>query len=357
MSQIFIGYSRKDKEFVQKLHEALTREKRDVWVDWEDIPPTSKWLSEIYKGIETAANYIFVISPNSAASEICAMEIEHAEKHNKRFIPLLYQDPGSEKLRDSIASYNWIPFNEELKLEEALKELIKALDTDLEYVNFHTSMTLKSKEWFKSQRNDALLLEGNQLREAETWLAESKEKKPTPLNIHEIFIRESLKNEREDAEQKKRRKIFMVLRDETLRVYIRPFLMERRQELEKQRGKFLKDSSAKITAEVAEVEEELNGLMNFLSSGGKWHPSEPIVVKKLSAQEDYLIVFEFPCCGGQATADKPPSRFRRDGCQDSPLTEDVDDEPAPSRTLIGFRAKDILKQAQEKTKSEKKDEK
>jgi len=41
MSQLFISYSRKDTEFAQKLTESLTAQKMDLWVDWEDIPPTS----------------------------------------------------------------------------------------------------------------------------------------------------------------------------------------------------------------------------------------------------------------------------------------------------------------------------
>ena len=37
MAQAFISYSRKDKEFVQKLHEALAAQKREAWV--EKCPP------------------------------------------------------------------------------------------------------------------------------------------------------------------------------------------------------------------------------------------------------------------------------------------------------------------------------
>lgn len=54
MAQVFISYSRKDKRFVQALFDALTREKKDTWADWDDIPPTAKWLREIYDGIEAA---------------------------------------------------------------------------------------------------------------------------------------------------------------------------------------------------------------------------------------------------------------------------------------------------------------
>lgn len=349
MAKIFIGYSRKDKVFVQKLHEALSREKLDVWVDWEDIPATAKWLREIYKGIEAADNYIFVLSPDSAASEICNMEVEHGEKNNKRFIPVLYREVGNAKLRDSISSHHWVMFNDEAKFEESFINLRKAIETDLAYVEMHTSLLLQAKEWLKGQRNDSYLLEGEQLIAAEKWLADAEAKKPEPLRLHRIFIRESLKSRQRDDEEKRKRRIYMGLRDETLRVYIRPFLLERKKELEKQLEKFTQHAQNTISAEIAEAEEELNGLMNFLSAGGKWHLHEPIVIKKLGPKEDYLNIFEFPCCGVQVPADKSPSRFRRDGCQASPLTEDMDDEPAPPRTLLKFDARPILKKLREQS--------
>jgi hypothetical protein len=37
LQEVFISYSRKDKEFVRRLHEALSWRDREAWVDWEDI--------------------------------------------------------------------------------------------------------------------------------------------------------------------------------------------------------------------------------------------------------------------------------------------------------------------------------
>ena len=48
---IFISYSRKDKEFVRQLWETLVQASQDVWVDWDDIPPTADLRQEIYLGI------------------------------------------------------------------------------------------------------------------------------------------------------------------------------------------------------------------------------------------------------------------------------------------------------------------
>ena len=68
LSDVFISYSRKDKDFVQRLHDRLKALEQQVWVDWEDIPPTADWWSEIRAGIDGANTFIFVISPDSVTS-------------------------------------------------------------------------------------------------------------------------------------------------------------------------------------------------------------------------------------------------------------------------------------------------
>ena len=50
--EVFISYSRKDKEFVRRLHEALSRRDREAWVDWEDIRATEEFMQAIYGAIE-----------------------------------------------------------------------------------------------------------------------------------------------------------------------------------------------------------------------------------------------------------------------------------------------------------------
>ncbi len=42
MADVFISYSRKDKGFAARLHQALTGRQREAWVDLEDIPPTAE---------------------------------------------------------------------------------------------------------------------------------------------------------------------------------------------------------------------------------------------------------------------------------------------------------------------------
>ncbi len=65
MANVFISYSRKDSDFVHRLHDRLAAEGKDVWIDWEDIPPVAEWFSEISAAIEGADSFIFVLSPET----------------------------------------------------------------------------------------------------------------------------------------------------------------------------------------------------------------------------------------------------------------------------------------------------
>ena len=91
-SDVFISYSRQDSNFIRKLFDGLQAHGFESWVDWEDIEPTSAWWQSIKEGIETANNFLFVISPDSIASPVCNLELEHARQHNKRIIPLWLRD-------------------------------------------------------------------------------------------------------------------------------------------------------------------------------------------------------------------------------------------------------------------------
>jgi hypothetical protein len=68
--EVFISYSRKDKEFVRRLDEELKRRDREAWVDWEGIPPRDTWEKTIYGAIEATHTFIFVLIPDSIASEV-----------------------------------------------------------------------------------------------------------------------------------------------------------------------------------------------------------------------------------------------------------------------------------------------
>lgn len=188
MADVFISYSRRDADFVRRLHSRLTEDSRNCWVDWEDIPPTAQWLAEIYTAIEAADTFIFVISPDSLASKVCGQEIEHAARLNKRFVPLLHRPAPDVPVPEAISAHNWIHFRDTDSFEDAFRLLLTALDTDLAYVRAHTRLLVRAVEWDTKNENASYLLRGDDLGEAETWLSASGGKQPTPSELHTRYI-------------------------------------------------------------------------------------------------------------------------------------------------------------------------
>ncbi len=184
MADLFISYSRTDKPFVQRLHAALAGRQRDVWVDWEDIPPAARWLDDIMGAIEAAQAFVFVISPEAAASAICAREVAHAALHKKRIVPLLRREVPPAALPAEIAARNWIYLRDGDNFDAGSASLLTAIDTDLDWVRAHTRLLTRALEWDRGAADEAFLLRGADLRAALAWLggaSEAAQRQPTEL--------------------------------------------------------------------------------------------------------------------------------------------------------------------------------
>jgi hypothetical protein len=204
---IFISYSRKDKEFVSQLFEALTQANKKIWVDWNDIPPAEDWRQEIYRGIEAANNFVFIISPHSTSSVVCGEELNHAIKHGKRLVPIVRQDVGYDNVHPELGRINWIFFREDDDFDGAFIKLISSVETDLSHVRKHTHLLVRAREWENEGRHKSYLLQGSELKKAEQWLAEDESKQPHATALHREYITTSrrVETEREDAEMRLRR--------------------------------------------------------------------------------------------------------------------------------------------------------
>src|SRR5215475_13550406 len=175
--EVFISYSRKDKEFVRRLDEELKRRDRQAWVDWEGIPPGDTWEKTIYGAIESTHTFIFVLTPDSIASEVCGREIAHAVANNKRLVPIVHRDVVADKVPKSLGELNWIFYRESDDFEKATDTLISALDTDLNWVRAHTRLLTRAIEWENKGKSNSFVLRGDDLRSAERWHAESRAQK------------------------------------------------------------------------------------------------------------------------------------------------------------------------------------
>jgi TIR domain/Right handed beta helix region len=191
MSDVFISYSRRDTSFVRRLSDALNTSHYHTWVDWQDIPPTAKFMEEIYSGIEDTSAFIFVLSPDSITSKVCLLELEHAEKYHKKILPLVSRPVASTAVKPSLRELNWISFCETDTFDTAFQALLLALETDLDYQRQAAQWLKRAVLWTSKHQDQSILLRGKELRDAERWLSEGAKKQPHPTPLHTEFIHAS----------------------------------------------------------------------------------------------------------------------------------------------------------------------
>ena len=191
MTDIFISYSRKDIAYARLLHEAIKENGFETWIDWQDIPPSTDWLQEVYGAIEQADTFIFVLSASSSLSEICKLEIEHARKNNKRLIPIVINDVNPSSVHPALAAINWIFSRTNDEFQPAIADLITAIKTDYEWVKAHTRLQMRALEWERANNDKSFLLRGSDLSQAEEWFSKAAEKTPEPSLLQTQYLQTS----------------------------------------------------------------------------------------------------------------------------------------------------------------------
>ena len=91
--RVFVSYSRRDSEFVDRLDEALTQLGYDLWIDREDISGSGddRWRHSIVRAIHECDAMMLVLSSNSVVSENVDSELSVASDNDKRVVPVRHQ--------------------------------------------------------------------------------------------------------------------------------------------------------------------------------------------------------------------------------------------------------------------------
>jgi WD40 repeat protein len=194
MTGIFISYSRKDSAVARKLMQEFKTINLDVWVDWEDIPPAVGWLDQILQGIERADAFMFLVSPDSAISEVCKVEVEHARKNHKRIIPVLVRDVDPKNVVSTIRDLNWIHLREQDDFKTGLEKVTVAITIDIEWVQEHRRLQVRALEWDR-KKDASLFLRGGDLKRARQMISSAEKNDPKPSDLQKIFIEYSQKDE------------------------------------------------------------------------------------------------------------------------------------------------------------------
>lgn len=207
MSHIFVSYSRKDINFAGKIVLALAEEKLDTWIDWKSIPKGEEWEQEIYRGIEGADAFLFLISPDSVRSRMCRKEIRHAVRNNKRIIPIVIHIADDKIPHDisKIKKPNWIYCQEGIDdFNTAIAQTVNTIHTDYKWLRFHNETQNKALEWKQNNYEPSYLLFSKELEETEITIAVNEDKDPAPTDLVNQYLAESRKAEDERIVERKK---------------------------------------------------------------------------------------------------------------------------------------------------------
>lgn len=216
-TKVFISYQRNSRPFVLSLKNALSTNSIESWVDLENIPISTEWWIEIKRGIVSADVFIFVLTAASIQSQVCNWELAFARSLNKRILPIILEnifstDTDTELAKstyqfttpdglDANAADNWgvlrqtngaRVFSE--PLEGHIEAIVDVIEADLTHLLEHTRLSERAQEWQAINRNRAFLLRGDDLRDAETWLANASAKNPPPTALQSAYIVASRQN-------------------------------------------------------------------------------------------------------------------------------------------------------------------
>lgn len=196
-SDVFVSYRRLNVDFVKGFVDAIKEAGKEVWIDWEDIPPGSEsFTDDIKRGIEGSSTFIAILSPEYLDSTYTVdLELGYAVELNKRIIPVVYRKFEDYTAPASVSHINWIYFTphagQENNFDEGIARVVEAMDVDFDYIRDHTRLLQRAREWDVADRQASYLLTGAEIHTAEAWLAQSANKEPNASKIHHEFIQAS----------------------------------------------------------------------------------------------------------------------------------------------------------------------
>lgn len=113
MSEVFISYSTKDKQYAQSILASLEGNGIACWIAPRDIPPGEDYAGEITKAIRGSSVFLVLVSDHSMDSDQVKNEINLATEYRKNIIPCRLQDlPLSDSFKYHLGTKQWVDIYE-----------------------------------------------------------------------------------------------------------------------------------------------------------------------------------------------------------------------------------------------------
>jgi len=128
-----------------------------------------------------------VLSPVSAASQLCNELIQHAVTNSKRIVSMILNDDIDVEVHPAVTDNPFVFFREQDHLADRVEEARRYMAVDFE-VRLHTELLVAADRWQRRGRRPSQLLPPERVMAARQWLANDtlRTVKPSPLLVEYI---------------------------------------------------------------------------------------------------------------------------------------------------------------------------
>jgi formylglycine-generating enzyme required for sulfatase activity len=212
--KVFISYSRRDSvAFADELLTGLEVAGFAPFLDRHDIVAGEPWEARLDGLIAQSDTVVFVVSPEAVKSEHCVWEVDRTIELSKRLLPVIFKAVPEHDIPEKLRRLQFVRFDDGTGFAKPLSQLAEALRGDLDWIREHTRLGEVARRWDRRGRPESLLLRGDDLASAKTWMADRKAGAPEITDAQRNFVRASEEAEAAqlEATARQRRRIAWLL--------------------------------------------------------------------------------------------------------------------------------------------------
>lgn len=120
---VFVSYSRRDRDMMHLISEALTNNGFSVWSDERLEPGSASWKDDVQRAIEGAGCVVAIMSPDAKDSEWVSEELSYARIHKRRLFTVLARGDEGNAIPFGLTGIQWIDMRGDY--DEGLKALMQ----------------------------------------------------------------------------------------------------------------------------------------------------------------------------------------------------------------------------------------
>jgi pSer/pThr/pTyr-binding forkhead associated (FHA) protein len=134
-SDVFLSYSRKDRDLMRVLRKTLEEHHIIVWSDESLEPGTPSWHNDVQNAIENTRCVVAILSPDAKDSEWVNEELSYAKIRKARIFTVLVRGDESNAIPFGMTGVQWIDMRtdfaegvQEIVYQTATEQLIASLN-------------------------------------------------------------------------------------------------------------------------------------------------------------------------------------------------------------------------------------